>query len=86
MALGAVVFASENAFMKETFSDGENVIFYTAQTLNELNDKVIDLLANEAKRAVIAQAGHDVVMKHHTWDHRAVSLLEQLPAFLAKLP
>ncbi|MBA3239016.1 MAG: glycosyltransferase family 1 protein [Parachlamydiaceae bacterium] len=84
MALGAIVFTSENDYMKETFMDGENVIFYTAQTLDDLNSKVIDILANENKRAEIAQAGHDVVKKHHTWDHRAASLLEQLPAFLAK--
>lgn len=84
MALGAVVFASENQFMKETFRDGENVIFYTAQTMHEINDKVNDLLANEPKRAAIAQAGHDVVMAHHTWDHRAATLLEELPAFLAE--
>lgn len=84
MALGAAVLASENQFMKETFCDGENVIFYNAQTMDGINDKVNDLLANEPKRAAIAQAGHDVVMAHHTWDHRAASLLEQLPAFLAE--
>lgn len=85
MALGAVVFASENQFMKQTFREGENIIFYTAQTLNEINDKVNDLLANETKRAAIARAGHDVVMKYHTWDHRAASLIEQLPAYIKEL-
>lgn len=78
MACGAVVITNENGYMKETFQDGENVIFYTEQTLDTINQKVNDLLKDEPKRARIAKAGSNVVHMHHTWDQRVETLLKEL--------
>lgn len=85
MALGAAVFASENNFMKETFRDDDNVLFYTSKKLEAINDRVNTLLQDEDKRSGIAQRGHDTVIHHHTWDQRADMLLKALPALLNEI-
>lgn len=88
MAAGALVVTSENNFMKETFTHNENIIFYSNSQLVQVNDMINAILDNEGRRADIAKAGYDTVMKHHTWDNRAESLLHQLnhspPNFLPK--
>jgi spore maturation protein CgeB len=78
MAQGAALFASENNFMRETFQDNENILFYTTQSLDSVNDRVNAILADENQRAVLAKKGHDTVMNHHTWDHRAMALLKNI--------
>lgn len=82
MALGAALLASENNYMRETYRDNENILFYTSQNLAAVNDKVNALLADEKKRAALAKSGHDTVMAHHTWDHRAVELLKNITPFM----
>lgn len=82
MAQGAALLASENNYMRETFQDNENILFYTTQNLNAVNDKINALLIDEKKRAVIAKKGHDTVMNHHTWDHRAIALLTNIAPFI----
>jgi glycosyltransferase involved in cell wall biosynthesis len=83
MCCGAVVITNENGYMKETFEDGENVIFYTEQNLDVINNKVNDLLTNEPKRAAIAKAGSKIVHEHHTWDERVEILLKELEPLIA---
>lgn len=78
MAAGAVVLANENNFMKETFTHDENIVFYTSETLNQVNDTINTLLSDEKKRAAIAKKGYDTVMKYHTWDNRVEALLPLL--------
>lgn len=78
MASGAVLVASENSFMKETFRDGENILFYKGETLKNLDHKISQLLNDSAKREEIASKGRNTVLHHHTWDHRAAALLKEL--------
>ncbi|MGZ6298500.1 MAG: glycosyltransferase family protein [Parachlamydiaceae bacterium] len=86
LALGAAVFTRENQFLKETFKNGENIAFYSGQSIDSINDRVNELLQNENKRAEIAQKGHDTVLHHHTWDQRADTLLKALPTLLESVP
>lgn len=82
MAQGAALFASENSYMRETFKDNENILFYTTQNINSVNDRINELLGDEKKRAAIAKKGHQTVMNYHTWDHRAVALLKNISPFI----
>lgn len=82
MAQGAALVASENEYMRETFRDDENILFYTTQKLDAVNGRINALLADESKRAILARKGHDVVKNHHTWDHRAVALLKNIAPFV----
>ena len=44
----------------------------------ELADKIRYYLSHETDRKRIAAAGHELVMKHHTSDHRAAEILSTL--------
>lgn len=78
LACGGLVVAGQNSYLEETFKDGENIVFYTTKGLSQINNKINELLADENRRANIAESGREVVMKHHTWDHRADELLKAL--------
>lgn len=84
MAAGAVLVASENNYMRETFKDFENILFYTTHGLNEVNDKVNAILLDDNKRQAIAKKGQETVMLHHTWDHRCSSLLKSLSSYFTQ--
>lgn len=78
MAAGAVVVTQENSYLKETFQDEENILFYRPQTLSSLSQKITSLLSNEPKRTAMMHKGRETVLHHDTWDHRASTLVKQL--------
>lgn len=78
IAAGALVITSENAYLKEFFKDNESIVFYQHGRWDEVNDKVNYYLAHEVERRAIVEKGREIVLKHHTWDHRAKQLLENL--------
>lgn len=78
LAAGALVVTSENNYLKETFTHDKNIVFYSTGQLDQVNETINALLNDEDKRAAIAKAGHETVMKHHTWDNRVQTLLNQL--------
>lgn len=79
LACGAVPVTMDNLYVREHFKDGKDMIFYLNPRLDELNDRVNDLLANEDKRLQMAASGREKVMKHHTWDVRVDDLLKNFP-------
>jgi spore maturation protein CgeB len=50
---------------------------------SSVNDRVNDLLAQESKRAKIADSGRKIVMENYTWDVRVNDLLEILPSLFS---
>jgi len=85
LASGALVLTNDNSYMRENFTDDKNILFYKPFEMDKINDKINGILQNESKRQKIAKKGRDVVMKHHTWDHRAAQLLKELPPILKKI-
>jgi spore maturation protein CgeB len=82
---GAAVITPETHFMLESFTDGKNISFYRYNQWDKVNQQVNGLLADENNRIKIAQAGREQVLHHHTWDHRAVTLLKELPPILNRI-
>lgn len=82
MALGAALVAGNNSYMRETFHEGENIVFYDPQSMDTVEDKIHDLLLDENKRSLLARKGHETIMNYHTWDHRAVALLKSINPFM----
>ena len=82
MACGALAVAEENDFMKEHFSDGKNIVLYSYNHLDKVNERINHYLANEPERKKIAMAGREQVMYNHTWDQRARLLLKELDPIL----
>lgn len=82
---GSLVVTSENRYLRETFQDEKSILFYRYRELNNLNDKVIEFLSDENKRLETVQKAHEIVLKHHTWDHRMSELLNNIENILTKL-
>lgn len=75
---GALVLTSENPFLRQTFKDGENILFYHHHELENVNDKIKEYLNDDSKRKEAVLAGRDTVMQNHTWDHRAEEIIKDL--------
>ena len=83
LACGALVVTNENPYMRKYFKDGENIVYYHHKKWQDVNQKVHDYLTNEEERKLLVEKGRAVTMQHHTWDHRAKSLVKALDPILA---
>lgn len=80
-ASGAVVVTNDNPLMREYFKEGEEILFYGAESAYEVSE----LLKDEAKRSLIADAGRKRVMQGHTWDYRVKQLLQGIAPILKNI-
>lgn len=80
LATGAVPLTTETEYLRESFIDGENILFCRPDAYNLVNDKVNAFLADEGWRRGVADSGRKVVMREHTWDRRLEVLFEVLNA------
>lgn len=85
MACEALVITDQNPWLKEKFTEGQELAFYRHGKWDEVNAMINGYLADEPKRRETAQKGRDKVMKEHTWDVRMKSLLQQIAPILEKL-
>ncbi len=76
-ACGALVLSSESLYLRETLSDGEDILYYRSKHWNDVNAVINDYLADGKKLNKVAKSGRSKVMEHHTWDHR-IELLQPL--------
>lgn len=85
LACGAVPVTTDNIYFREYFVEDKDLIYYSMKHREDANAKVNDLIANEAKRAEMAERGRRIVMENHTWDVRVDELLEVLPAIFTSV-
>jgi spore maturation protein CgeB len=85
LACGALVLTQENIYMRENFNDGYNIAFYRLGKWNKINEQIQKYLTHPDQRENAAEKGRDLVMRKHTWDHRAKTLLKELPAVLKRI-
>lgn len=84
LACGAAVLANRNVFLEEAFEDNVSIALYRINEPEKINEQVNALLAEESKRCKLAACGRELVMRNHTWDVRAESLMSycrSLPLF-----
>jgi len=67
-------------YLKEHFTDGEDIVLFKRSELDELPRKIRYLLEHDDIREQIAIAGCEKAMREHTWRRRAEQLLEMLHA------
>ncbi|MBA3815167.1 MAG: glycosyltransferase family 1 protein [Parachlamydiaceae bacterium] len=77
-AAGAVVVTNDNAYMREHFVDGKELILYRRSDVNDLNLQIHDLLNDEPRRIEMSKQARIKVLAHHTWDHRVAQLLADI--------
>lgn len=78
MLCGAVCVTDSSDYLMEQCKDGEEIVFYRFDRLEELPDLVKGLLADDEKAKMIARAGCNMAFERHTWGHRGLEVLEYL--------
>ncbi|MCB1111643.1 MAG: glycosyltransferase family 1 protein [Chlamydiales bacterium] len=74
MACGAVVVTQENPYLSQYYTDNRSILFRS-----DITGLVIqNLLDDDKQRQSIAAEGQRITYEHHTWDHRAETLLNTL--------
>ena len=73
---GAVCVSDTSKYLCEELKEGEGVCYYELEDIEELPDKVKDLLQNEKKMQDIVARGRAKVLDVHTWEKRAEQVAE----------
>jgi glycosyltransferase involved in cell wall biosynthesis len=82
---GAAVLSLQTPYLNEQFTDGEDLLMYAPRAWNELNEKIRLYLTNDDKRNHLVGKGREKVLKNHTWDQRALSLMKELPPMISQI-
>ena len=75
MLSGACCLSDETVYLKEHFTDGEDIVLFNRKELDDLPRKIKYLLEHDEEREKIAQAGRKKALQEHTWRKRAEQLL-----------
>lgn len=85
LACETLVITNENIYLKEHFKEGESLVFYQPGKYEKANHRINEYLEDAEKRIQVAAIGRGIVMKHHTWDNRAATLIQELNPILERL-
>lgn len=83
---GAAVVTNDCPFIREEFTDGEDILLYKPSQIEQLNDRLVSLLKHPEQLRSITQSGRARVLAAHTWDHRVDTIIENLPGLLDQMP
>lgn len=72
----SVVVTDRTVYLEKNFTDGEDMLIFGLENLQELPERMKALLIDEEKRKKIAECGYQKAKKGHTWQKRAEQLLE----------
>jgi spore maturation protein CgeB len=75
LACGAMPLTSDNLYLREQFTQGEDLLFYQTDTLSQVDSWVNTVLNDEKGRREVVKNGQQKIQEHHTWDAR-VKLLK----------
>lgn len=76
MLSGAVCLSDETTYLRQHFKEDKEIVLFELNKLNELPDKIKELLNNDALRDEISQNAYKKASREHTWGRRAKQLLE----------
>lgn len=81
MLNGAVCLTDSSIYLDRYLRDGENAAVFSLEKLEELPKITESLLQDENKLQVLANQGYDMAEKSHTWEHRALEIIEFLHSY-----
>ncbi len=70
MLSGSAVITNESSFMEDDYKQGESILFYKWDQLQELPEFLYEALSNEKKLQDIAEKGRAITLDKHTWKQR----------------
>jgi glycosyltransferase involved in cell wall biosynthesis len=83
LACGAAVLCQWNRYLAADYTEGESLVFYRSSQRARAADTLRELLANEAKRQALVEAGQDITRRKHSWEQRA-QMLCSMPSLLSR--
>lgn len=78
MLQGAVCLTDDSAYLREQFTDGENIAFYSLERLERLPDLARGLLSDADRSESMRRNAYDRAVTNHTWESRAAEFLSCL--------
>ncbi|MDE6686731.1 MAG: glycosyltransferase, partial [Lachnospiraceae bacterium] len=75
MLSGAVCLSDESSYLREHYTDGEEMVLFRLSELSALPRKVLGLLQDEDLRRRMAGKAYERARKEHTWRKRAEEFL-----------
>lgn len=75
MLSGAVCLSDETSYLREHYTDGEEMVLFRLSELSALPRKVLGLLQDEDLRRRMAEKAYERARKEHTWRKRAEEFL-----------
>lgn len=75
MLSGAVCLTEETVYLREHMQEGEEIVTFRLDCLEELPDKVKNLLEDAGRSERIAANAYRKAMAEYTWEHRAEELI-----------
>lgn len=75
MLSGAVCLSDESGYLREHYTDGEEMLLFRLSELSALPQKVLRLLQDEDLRRQMAEKAYERAKKEHTWRTRAEEFL-----------
>jgi len=82
LSRGASVLTNENIFITTQFFVPKAILNTLAPGYSELDAQIEKSFVNEEARLQEVLSTHPTIKQYHTWDARAKTLMETLPAFL----
>lgn len=70
MLNGAVCVSDDSEYLRQTLKNGENIVFYSLDRIEELPLIIKNLLADEQELKKIADCAYQTVYSEHTWEGR----------------
>lgn len=75
MLSGAVCVSDESSYLRENYTDGEELTLFRLSEISLLPQKVLELLRDEDLRRQMAVKAYERARKEHTWRKRAEEFL-----------
>ena len=75
---GSICITDVNEWLEGEFTDGENVLFYKLDHIEELPEKIRYYMENEELAKRVAEAGFHQAQERHTWAKRAEEMADML--------
>lgn len=78
MLAGTVSVTDSSLYIEENFTDGENIVLYSLERLEDLPEIITRCLEDTERGRQIAERGYEKAINGHTWQHRIEQLLEEI--------
>lgn len=76
MLAGAIAVSDKSKWFEDNFVDGKEMVLFDLFDMDDMVRRVQDILANPENYQDIANSGREKALAGHTWQHRAIQVLE----------